>query len=91
MKRTDNQSLSNTTPRLQHAIVYATIRALELDMDRERNSLTINHFQDDLDCLSVGVGEGFLIGTLYTNLNTPLNLQSKQKDPPVSNIKTKRV
>lgn len=51
MKRVDNQPHSGTgeTPqqhnhRLAHAHTHCTIRALEMDLGMERNSLIINNF-----------------------------------------------
>ena len=61
MKTIDNQPLSPCPPRLYHALSYAIIRALEMDMEKGANSLTINAFQSD-SFENGGGGGGFSDG-----------------------------
>lgn len=37
-----------TNPRLAHALRYAAIRSLEMDLGMQRNSLTVNHFEESM-------------------------------------------
>jgi len=60
MENIDNQRFDrNKNPRLDHALIYITLRSLELDLGLEKFTLIVNHFEEKH---AFGCGENKTLG-----------------------------